>query len=217
MNPDMKLAAAPYVPSSDGKTYYSYANVKKGVRDRGTLITSQCKHVKEAVRYLDYFYSDECATLMNWGVEGDTYGVDENGNKYFLDSIMKNPEGKTPYEAICKYMTNTGFTGFNSSLASQALEANFSDSIKKVKEDSVNYARATEKDWLMDLIPTTYAEDAEISSYSNDLTTYLDEMYNKFIMGLEPLDNYDEFVEKAKQLGIEKIIAIYQTSQDRIK
>ena len=216
-NPEMELVAAPYVRSSDGKRYYSYPNIKKGVRDRGVLISSKCQHIKEAVRYLDYMYSDEASTLMNWGVKGDTFDTDAQGNKYFTDFIMKNPDGKTPYEAICKYMTNTGFAGYNSSLAAEALEANLPEKVKATKAQSVEYARETEKDWLIDLLPTTAEEDAEILSYSADLDTYLSEMYNRFIMGLEPLDAYDAFVEKAKSIGIEKVIAIKQAAYDRIK
>ncbi len=216
-NPDMQLVAVPFPKSSDGKQYTSQLSVKQRIRNFGTFVTSSCKNVTEAVRFLDYLYTDEGATLMNWGVEGETFKTDENGNKYFTDSIMKNKDGKTPYEAIAQYMPNTGFSGFNSYSAANALEANFPERLKKVKEASVNYSLNADKSMLLSTVPTTIEEDEEISSYSADLDTYISEMYSKFIMGSEPLENYDSFVKNAKKLGIEKIIKIKQKAYDRMK
>ena len=48
-------------------------------------IPTKCADVELAVRYLDWRYSDEGSLVLSWGVEGESYGVDENGNKYFLE------------------------------------------------------------------------------------------------------------------------------------
>ena len=37
----------------------------------------------------------------------------------------------------------------------------------------------------------------------------------KFIMGLEPLENLDSFVETLRSLGVDEVIAAYQTAYDR--
>ena len=37
----------------------------------------------------------------------------------------------------------------------------------------------------------------------------------RFIMGLEPIENYDNFVEQLKLLGIEEAIGAYQAAYDR--
>lgn len=210
-NPDMDLVAVPFPLSSDGKQYSSIGPL---VRTWGAFITNKCKNVKEAVQYFDYFYAPETSDLMNWGVEGDSYTV-ENGEKKFTDTIMKDPDGKTPYEAICKYMTNTGFVGFNQYKAAAGLEANLSDKAKAVKADSVAYMANADKSMVLGDIPTTLEEDKKSAELSADLGTYLSEMYSKFIMGVEPLDKLDSFIEQAKQLGLEEIIKIKQTAYDR--
>lgn len=216
-NPDMELVAVPFPKSPDGKRYTSQTSIKQLLRSNGTLISSSCKNVYEAVRLLDYLYSEEGKALMNWGIEGESYEVDKDGNKHFTDLIMNNPDGKTPYEAIAAYFPNTGFTGFNSYLAAIGLEGNFNEKLRKVKEDSVNYSLEADKGMILPNLPTTIEEDEEISNSSADLSTYMSEMYSKFIMGVEPLDNFDEFQKNIKKLGIEKVIEIKQKAYDRLQ
>ena len=42
-----------------------------------------------------------------------------------------------------------------------------------------------------------------------------DEMINKFIMGKEPLDNFDKFVQTLKDMGIDDVLAVEQAAYDR--
>ena len=55
----------------------------------------------------------------------------------------------------------------------------------------------------------------EYASLSNAVTTYADEMILKFIMGVEPIDKFDEFVKGVKERGIEKMIEMKQSSYER--
>lgn len=47
------------------------------------------------------------------------------------------------------------------------------------------------------------------------VTTYLDEMMTKFILGDEPLTNFEQFVETIKGMGIEEVIKINQDAYER--
>jgi putative aldouronate transport system substrate-binding protein len=40
-------------------------------------------------------------------------------------------------------------------------------------------------------------------------------MFLKFIMGVEPIENFDKYVEQIKALGIGKYLSIQQTALDR--
>lgn len=40
-------------------------------------------------------------------------------------------------------------------------------------------------------------------------------MINKFIMGKEPLDNFDSFVQTLKNMGIDDVLAVEQAAYDR--
>lgn len=57
-------------------------------------ITTKCPDVELAVRYLDWLYSEEGSLILSWGVEGESFGVDENGNKYFLEGYDATFQGR---------------------------------------------------------------------------------------------------------------------------
>ena len=45
--------------------------------------------------------------------------------------------------------------------------------------------------------------------------TYVQEMQVKFILGIESFDQYDAFLEKIREMGIDQAIAAYQAAFDR--
>ena len=217
MKPDMELVAVPYPKNANGETYYPRPSVDDlRVASNGAAITTKCKYPIEAIKYFDFLYSKQASDLMYWGVKGESYTVDEDGNYKFTDMILNNPDGKVPYEAICKYMTNQGFTGLHQYESMVGLETKLSPKFKKVKEESVASIMEMDQSRSLSNVPTTIEEDKLVSSYE-DLTTYLSTMFDKFIIGAEPIENYDAFVEKCKKLGIEEIIKIKQQAYDRIE
>ena len=65
--------------------------------------------------------------------------------------------------------------------------------------------------------PITMSVD-ESTRYSNimsDINTYVNEMVLKFIMGEEPMENWDAYVEKIKKMDIDKAIAIQEEALKR--
>jgi putative aldouronate transport system substrate-binding protein len=69
------------------------------------------------------------------------------------------------------------------------------------------------------IVPGTLSMTAdEATEYTNimiDLETYRSEMVVNFILGVEPIENYDAFVEYFKSKNIDRAIEIKQASFDR--
>lgn len=75
----------------------------------GIGITTSCEDPVRAIRFLDFICSDEGQILYNWGIEGENYQLDENGQRYRtqeeIDKASSDPD----------YSKNTGiknYTGF---------------------------------------------------------------------------------------------------------
>lgn len=49
---------------------------------QGVGITTACEDPVAAIKFLDFLCSDEGQVLVNWGIEGENYLVDENGVRY---------------------------------------------------------------------------------------------------------------------------------------
>lgn len=72
------------------------------------VVTNKVKSEEKLAKILewfDYLYSDEGAMLMNYGIEGDTYTLDDNDDPQFTEKITANDEGLSFSEAINKYCT----------------------------------------------------------------------------------------------------------------
>ena len=217
LRPDIDLVPLPVPKGPDGKAYYpENANIRR-VRGSAGIITSACKNIVEAVRVCDYLYSEEGKTLFNWGVEGESFSVNADGTKQFTDNILKNPQGKIPHEAICEYITNTGFIGFNEYAAARGLEANLPEIAKKTRDQSIEYTMQSDKSMLYQIIPFSIEEKAKLNDLNTDMKTLIKETVDKIIIGVEPIEKYDELVKQVKAMSIDDAIAIHQTAYDRLK
>lgn len=49
---------------------------------QGVGITTACENPEAAIKFLDYICSDEGQVLVNWGIEGTNYLLDDDGHRY---------------------------------------------------------------------------------------------------------------------------------------
>jgi putative aldouronate transport system substrate-binding protein len=61
----------------------------------------------------------------------------------------------------------------------------------------------------------TSEEASRMALIMNDVKTYTDEMFDKFIMGVEPIENFDKFVDRLNKMNIQEAIKIEQAGYDR--
>lgn len=183
-NPDFKLAgvAWPVLNAGDASSYV----LEGGIAHTGVqaAITSDCADPVLATQVLDYFYSEEGSDLLSWGIEGESYTV-ENGVKSFTDKIMNSPDGKPASEAILDYalpvygfvnaMDNDAYIQLNITLPEQGEARNLWQSL----DPGVNLPKLT-------VAPESASEYRMIL---NEVKTYVQEMYIKFITGQASLDS----------------------------
>lgn len=66
----------------------------------GIFIGGETEYPEYLVAMIDYQYSDEMTTMLNWGIEGITYEIGEDGKKTYVDSILSSDE---PANESAKY------------------------------------------------------------------------------------------------------------------
>ncbi|MFV0504929.1 MAG: hypothetical protein ACK5LT_13335 [Lachnospirales bacterium] len=72
----------------------------KSLKDSmGVIISSDTEYPEWVVRMIDYQYSDEMIEMMNWGIEGETYTVN-NGDHAFTEGILS---AEDPVQAAADY------------------------------------------------------------------------------------------------------------------
>lgn len=204
------LVAVKSPVDNNGVSHSSLDARKQGVNGQTIAISSKCKNPIEAVKLIDYLFSEEGRMLTNWGKEGESYEI-VDGKPQFTDFILKNPDGLSSLDAIAKYAFPIyGYAGpfYMDSYAAINLQ---------LPQQQQAVAAWSEESTEL-ILPTLYPTDEESDIYTDVMTevsTYRSEMFTKFIIGKEPLEKFDEYVETIKKYGIDEVIAVKQAQYDR--
>ena len=227
-NPDFLLNTARYPVLKKGGTAPS-SRATAGRTDFtgwGAAITTACKNVEAAARFLDYSYGDDGYILTNFGIEGVHFNWDtsiraetklifttHSGYPKYTDFIMKNPT-YTPDVAMSVYVIVNNMTfGYKG--------PEFLDQRDGLPEQIGQMGRRlwTLSDDSMGLPPVTptIEESAEFGKLMTDINTYTDEMTIKFITGTEPLTQarFNDYVQTQKRMNLDRVIALRQAALDR--
>lgn len=173
------------------------------------IITTANEHIVETLKLYDYvFATEEGYMLATLGVEGDTYTI-ENGEVKLTDKIINNEYGSI--SAAIAMETGEAFPAMlERGYMESVLGSELSDSEKQTLADASQYYRT-----MFPNVIATQEESDLISTKMTDIQTYQQEMFYKFILGDESLDNYDAFVEQLKSMGIDEVVAVKQAQYDR--
>lgn len=205
---DLVAAKFPVLKKGDRMTI---GNTSTGM-DRNTqvAISTKCKNVEAAARFLDYGYSPEGHNYYNFGTEGKSWTM-VNGVPTYSAEVMKNPDKLTIAQAMSKYARGnmSGPFAQNVQYILQYYELPQQKEALKVWSD---HDKASS---LLPLVTPTDTESADTSKIMNDVQTYVQEMQYKFIMGQVPLSDFDKYIDQLKKMNIEKAVAMKQASLDR--
>lgn len=209
-NPEFELVGVTNPISTDGIAYMSKNNTTIKT-DSGAVISSKCKNIEAALKLLNYGYTEEGDTLLNWGEEGVSFNV-VDGKKVLCDDILYNPEGLSRTNASVKYsMPSNGWAKKMSFDAWIQIQSQYPEQTQAIENW---YAASNALTIPYNVIMTT-DESSEYSQLYNEISTYSSEMILKFIMGTEPLENFDKFVSAIKGMGVDRAIEIKQAAYDR--
>jgi putative aldouronate transport system substrate-binding protein len=205
-NPKFVMQGIPYPTLKKGDTAAlgQKVNYFTGL---GAAITKANKNPIETVKYLDYRYGEEGNLLFNFGIEGVSYKM-VNGYPTYTDEILKNPQGMPMAQALSKYH------GSSPKLIDVRYNEQYSWTTPVLKESVKRWSEALNEMKMPPVTPSP-EESAKFSSIMNDVNTYMGEMFNKFVMGAEPIENYDTFIKKLKSLNIDEATKIQQDALDR--
>lgn len=171
-------------------------------------ITTQCENPEIAVAWLDYAFSEEGSLLYNFGVEGDTYTM-VDGVPTFTDKVLNNPD--VPGETALFLYKMQVFPQLRwGALANPSTVKN-----TKVLDEKTAWTEQGTAELTMPPVTLTADEGDQLAKIRNTTDVYQNEMVTKFIMGVEPLDKFDEYVAQLEKMGINDAIAIYQDALDR--
>ena len=172
--------------------------------------------------FLDYMINDDIGVLVNWGIEGETFGVKPDGTKYYLDdkiTYLANSDypssGKVDAikelslfsHFMCKqYATVTGndFIAMNTFHRPADAPQVLRTEIPYAEHIAANPSHAR---WRPPIPTLTPAESKLVSSLMTDIDTYASEQIALFQTGRRDISEWDEFIDEVMKIGDGQIVA----------
>ncbi len=192
-----------------------YTAARGHIGSRGAfLISSNCQYPEAAMRWVDYFYSEEGTKMLYLGIEGVSYQKNADGTYDFLSEIVNNiPEGSSFDQVVSKYVPYAG-----GSLPTIIYEDFFKggETQPVPKAASANMAKYLPKELWAPFSFTTEESEAKLS-LETDITSLVNQRTAEFVQGKVSLDEFDSYVDQLNKMGLEDLKALYNEAYTRYR
>lgn len=203
-----ELVAAPYPVLNKGEKamYSARQNPAPGF---GAAISADCKNPELAMKFLDYFYSEEGSMLLNFGIEGESYEMID-GYPTYTDIITKNPEGKSMAAMLGQYARSATQAPF---VQDRRYMEQFA-ALPQQKEAVDIWSDTDAANHVMPPINPSAEDSSELAKILSEVTTYVDEYTVKFVAGQISFSEWETYISQLESLKIDRAIEIYQDAYD---
>ena len=195
----------------------SYA---KDLTDRFYAVNASSKNKEAVIKLIDWLYSDYGSDISNYGVEGYSFEYNEEGEPEFLLSYLEQFRDASPSSYYAVY-EDLGVTKLNFCLYACNTRTWF-----EIEKALGNWDEVSDEYWNIvnnddayvppKIAPALTTEESERSTdILMELTTVLEQEYNKYIMGIEPIENWDSVIAHCEELGARELEDIYNTALAR--
>ena len=175
------------------------------------VISADCKNPELVLKWIDYMYTEEGALFGNYGKEGETFTMGDDGKPVFTDVISNNADGLSYDEAMRIYTYEPSWPGIYYDWERELQFVSDEDFQMCYVWDDFDH----EATYYPSYASLNLEETAEYSDIFSDLSTYMQENLLSFITGSKSLDEYDEFIETVKSMNLERVVELKQAALDR--
>lgn len=184
-------------------------------------LNASAKNKKEVIKFIDWMYSKEGSDISNYGVEGVSFEYNAQGEPEFKKDYVMQFKDAQPSDYYAIY-ADLGITKLNWSLWAcntktwfdiQKIDGNWDE----VADEYWGIVEADKAYTQPQLYPPLGEEESEkMKDILVDVNTMLEQEYNKYIMGQEPIDNWDNVIATLEGMGIRELEQIYNDAEAKI-
>lgn len=203
----MEFVPAPYPVLKEGATVQT-REYTPDFYNAPIFIHSKVEDPVELIEWIDFFYSEEGIALTNWGTEGVTYTLNEQGEKELTDYVSQNPD-----HPVVTVLAQETFQEMSLVMEWEKESLFFYEGVHDVAQEQ--WQKATFDNVLPQTMSYSYEESSILTLVLYSIETYVYQSSVNFIMGLEPLSNFDTFLQTLENMGIEEVIQLNQNALNR--
>lgn len=224
--PDQEWVLVPAVKNEKyGEPWAFYASNPSewNVGNSYSVVVSANSKVKdEMLQLMDLQYSDEVVDLVCWGVEGETYEVDENGEKHILSIVREDPDYGPSLafgQGSCRaavFPTAQSAVANNDGALTGPIYYNGELDTDITTNDFVieNFDESMcEPTSLIVTKPLSSSQNEEYANIMTPVETFAKEQKVKFIKGERSFDEWDQYLEELNAMGdIQAAMDLYNSN-----
>ena len=185
--------------SGEHKGFYVGRNSLSGMFG----VSTKSSQIELAVKFLDFAMSEHCQDYYQWGIEGESYVINDDGSREYTEKGKDN-------DWLQKFGINPAFV----LPAAQSVEA--TDILVADWHAEINREL---RQYIKDPWPDIYATSKESDTfnlYMEDVKKKVDESAQNFITGKEDIDSkFDSYIEELSALNLDEIVEIKQAQYNR--
>lgn len=209
-DPNFKAAGvAPFkTPDGDISMCSQYTGV---LLQQGAFITTACKDIEAACKFLNFGYTEAGLDMFNFGIEGVSYEV-VNGEKQYMDETIRTNPNMTVTQAMYYYTRALIGGPFMQQLDYLHKYNNKPEQIEAL----TNWSQSNAVDYC---VPKLAMSTEDATTYSNimaDINTYSKESLAKFIVGEMSLDDWDKYEKQMEAFGLDTATELTQKYYDEM-
>ena len=180
---------------------------RRYVQPYGVAISSSCEDVAGILTYLDYFFTEEGNTLLNWGIEGESYEIVDGVYQY--TDVVTNNDTYEATTALSMY-ANPTFVGV------QSADAQF-ELYNEAQQAFINTWCNADSSLAIEPFIAFTTEESDIDTQkATDLSTIQTSWRDKFITGDASIENdWETYLNDLAAYGVNDLLAIRQAASDR--
>lgn len=185
---------------------------RQTVTQYGTAISYSNEHPVETIKYLDFWFSPEGERLMTYGIEGDTYEM-VDGKPVYTDKVMNDD---LPINSYMKAIGGQQYQLAHVNLSEYEffmMSQEGVDALEMYQEAGV----VNKKYAKLPAMSFTTEEMDIIQSKWPVISTYVQEQIQKWTFDGSTIDTeFDKYMSDLKAMGVEDVLAAYQSAYDRM-
>lgn len=188
----------------------------KDIPEYGAVISAKVKDPAMVCRFMDWFYSAEGALEANYGIAGETYVKNDDGTVSWMENMKNSGNPLAKKELGSDFGTGKGLKRylFEDNTIVTGKESEYDDrlgySLKLLKDNGALKAPDPILEIKLEAQNSLRQKEDEISEYVNK---YL----SQFIVGEKAPEEWNNYVEGAKKLGVLEVLEIYNEAYRRYK
>lgn len=178
-------------------------------------IAAKSENKELALMFLNYGFTHHGSGVVNFGETGVTWEMGDDGIPKFTDFALNNPDiPMSDAEYILRLHTCWAKYRYGDDISMIRNVAN-PETWEYRARWGVGDDPTCDNAYALPTLSFTAEEAAEVGRLTNDIYTYAEEMVLKFITGAESLDKFDEFAENIQNLGMPRLLELYQNAYDK--